>query len=166
MYEGPRDTDLSCYPVETFFKKLCVFLERSRGIAVRTFSMASILRVLFQIRREFVRLITLIGLNKLLTNIIFPKHLKNFHARVFDGLLSETRKGLFITSYLRKSVWCEKNILWNLEMTEYFTHQHVWKVVKIHWTHILEATTCFFTCRKTCVFPPKKSFDFRTKKMN
>ena len=42
-----------------------------------------------QIGREFVRLITLVCLNKFLIKLIFLKRLKKFYGRLFDALSSE-----------------------------------------------------------------------------
>ena len=58
---------------------------RGEGVAGRFEKWSMSLFVRVQIDRELVRLITLVGLNKLSINITSPKTLKKFHARHFDG---------------------------------------------------------------------------------
>ena len=42
----------------------------------------------------------------------------------------QIREGLVITSFLRKSAWCEKNVRWDSEMAEYSTYSQAWKCWK------------------------------------
>ena len=57
----------------------------------------------------------------------------------------QIREGLVITTFLRKSAWCEKNVRWDSEMAEYSTHSQAWKCWKNTLSSRFKGANDFYT---------------------